>query len=188
MIINVVIDTIFWAAQHWQEITMFSLINFTAIALAKRITARKIKALFGFETRAEIREFLVNQKRIEKKLDHIYKEGGKEWPADILKLSNKSTAPTLSKHFTLLRTGKYTARSTKQHTNGRVVKMNKMKSRKFWLAVISAVLIILNDGLNIGIDQEAVFAFAGVIMSFIFGEAYVDGKKKDKDDGGNLYR
>lgn len=59
--------------------------------------------------------------------------------------------------------------------------MRKFKSRKFWMAVISALLVILNEGLDLGIDEQTVLAFAGIIMSFIFGEAYVDGKRAEKE-------
>ena len=56
--------------------------------------------------------------------------------------------------------------------------MNKFKSRKFWMAVVSGVLIVLNEGLDLGIDTETVIAFAAIIMGYIFAEAYVDGQKK----------
>lgn len=66
--------------------------------------------------------------------------------------------------------------------------MNKFKSRKFWMAVITGVLIILNDGLDLGIDQDTVLAFAGIMATFILGEAGVDAlrsKPKDKDEYGD---
>ena len=52
--------------------------------------------------------------------------------------------------------------------------MNKWKSRKFWLAVVSALLIVLNDGLDLGIDKDTVLSFAGIVATFILGEAGVD--------------
>lgn len=55
--------------------------------------------------------------------------------------------------------------------------MSKFKSRKFILAVVSAVLIILNDGLDLGIDSETVLAFAGLIAVWITGESVVDAKR-----------
>lgn len=63
---------------------------------------------------------------------------------------------------------------------------SKFKSRKFWMAVVTAVLIVLNDGLDLGIDKETVIAFAGIVATFILGEAAVDakraGKEKTNDD------
>lgn len=52
--------------------------------------------------------------------------------------------------------------------------MQKFKSRKFWMAVVTAILVILNDGLDLGIDHETVLAFAGLVISWILGESAVD--------------
>lgn len=55
--------------------------------------------------------------------------------------------------------------------------LEKIKSRKFVLAVVSALIIILNDGLGLKIPQESVMSFSAVIASYIFGQAYIDSKK-----------
>ena len=55
--------------------------------------------------------------------------------------------------------------------------MKKFTSRKFILAVTGAVLIILNDGLDLGIDSETVLAFAGLLAVWIGGESAVDAKR-----------
>ncbi len=52
----------------------------------------------------------------------------------------------------------------------------KLKSRKFWLAVVSAVLVIMNEGLGWNVPSETVLTFAALILGWIFAEAYVDGK------------
>lgn len=52
--------------------------------------------------------------------------------------------------------------------------MQKLKSRKFWMAVITAILVILNDGLELGIEQDTVLTFAGLVISWIIGESAVD--------------
>ena len=54
----------------------------------------------------------------------------------------------------------------------------KLKSRKFWMAVISALLVITNDGLGLGLDKEAILAFAGIVMTYIFGQAHVDAQRE----------
>ena len=54
---------------------------------------------------------------------------------------------------------------------------NKFKSRKFILAVVSAILIVLNDGLELGIDSNTVLAFAGIVATWIIGESAVDAKR-----------
>lgn len=63
--------------------------------------------------------------------------------------------------------------------------MNKLKRRKLWMAVVSAILVVLNEGLGLGVDGETVLAFAGIVMSYIFGQAYVDGKTKKEEKVGD---
>lgn len=65
--------------------------------------------------------------------------------------------------------------------------MKKFSSRKFWMAVITALLVVLNDGLDLGIDQDTVLTFAGLVISWILGESAIDtararGAKKDDID------
>ena len=55
---------------------------------------------------------------------------------------------------------------------------SKLLSRKFILAVVSALLVILNDGLDLGIDKDTVIAFAGIVATYIIGESAVDVSKK----------
>ncbi|MBB6672639.1 hypothetical protein [Cohnella nanjingensis] len=61
----------------------------------------------------------------------------------------------------------------------------KFLSRKFLLAVVSAALIILNDGLDLGIDSQTVLAFAGIIATYIVGESAVDLAKKPQGGSAN---
>ena len=54
---------------------------------------------------------------------------------------------------------------------------DKLKSRKFWMALFGAVLPIVADYLT-GSQAlpEALQASIAVIISYIFGQAYVDSK------------
>lgn len=52
--------------------------------------------------------------------------------------------------------------------------MQKLKSRKFLLALSGAVLIVLNEGLGLGIDVDAYKYIVGVIMAYVAGESVVD--------------
>lgn len=56
--------------------------------------------------------------------------------------------------------------------------MQKLKSRKFLLAVVSAILVVLNDGLDLGISSETVLTFAGLAATWIIGESAVDAARK----------
>ena len=56
---------------------------------------------------------------------------------------------------------------------------SKFKSRKFWMAVVSGLLVIANDGLELGLPSETVIAFAAIVIGWVFAEAYVDGKRNE---------
>ena len=52
--------------------------------------------------------------------------------------------------------------------------MDKLKSRKLWMAVVGAVLLVLNEGLDLGINPEAILAVAGIIIAYVLGQGAVD--------------
>ena len=50
----------------------------------------------------------------------------------------------------------------------------KLTSRKFWVAVASAVFIILSEGLGLNADPELYWKLVALALGYIFGEAAVD--------------
>ena len=56
--------------------------------------------------------------------------------------------------------------------------MDKFKSRKFWMAVVSGLLVIVNDGLDLGLPNESILSIAAIVLGYIFAEAAVDAIKK----------
>ena len=55
--------------------------------------------------------------------------------------------------------------------------MEKFKSRKFWLALLGAMGPTLVSAVTGMIDPvEAMTASSAIIISYIFGQAYVDAK------------
>ena len=55
--------------------------------------------------------------------------------------------------------------------------MHKLKSRKFWIAVASAIFVILTEGLGIDISQEVYWSVVGIAAAYILGESFVDAIK-----------
>lgn len=47
-------------------------------------------------------------------------------------------------------------------------------SKKLFMAIVSGVLVIANDGLDLGLPTESVIAIAGVAAAYIFGQSVVD--------------
>lgn len=64
--------------------------------------------------------------------------------------------------------------------------MERLKSRKLWIALVSAVLLVLKEGFDIQVDSEVVLGFAGIVISAILGFAHVDAKKELKDNAPNI--
>jgi hypothetical protein len=62
------------------------------------------------------------------------------------------------------------------------IKMEERKhwllSRKFWIAVVTALTMILADTLGLELDPETVVAIILPVVAYILGEAYVDAKHK----------
>lgn len=54
--------------------------------------------------------------------------------------------------------------------------MDRLKSRKFLMALATALLMILNEGLNLGIPADVYGWIVGVVIAWILGESYVDGR------------
>ena len=59
--------------------------------------------------------------------------------------------------------------------------MEKLKSRKFWMAIATAILLVLREGLGWDIPTDTVMGFVAVVLGWIFAEAYVDGKHAECD-------
>lgn len=50
----------------------------------------------------------------------------------------------------------------------------KLTSRKFWVALASAVFIILSEGLGFNIDGELYWKIIALALGYIFSEAAAD--------------
>jgi len=50
----------------------------------------------------------------------------------------------------------------------------KLSSRKFWVAVATAIFIILSEGLGFDIDKDLYWKIVTLALGYIFGEAAVD--------------
>lgn len=55
--------------------------------------------------------------------------------------------------------------------------MDKLKSRKLWMALLAAILPIINTEFSLGLDTSSIIAVIGAIATYILGQAHVDGKR-----------
>lgn len=57
---------------------------------------------------------------------------------------------------------------------------DKLKSRKFWLALVGALLPIVAQGITQEVGwQESVMASIAILSTYILGQGYVDGKAQE---------
>jgi hypothetical protein len=53
----------------------------------------------------------------------------------------------------------------------------KLKSRKFWFALLGALLPVIAQYFSAEVDlNSAIQLSAGVVVAYLFGQGYVDGK------------
>src|SRR5690606_32925257 len=170
----------------WATVSSFLLI--IVDKMGRKLITNQLKRLFHVQDKSEFKTYVANQARIESKIDALMAAGGVTWDADY---SNGSLGPSqtdgAAKNSSLLRAALWPVRiivsftrKMKEicHLAGRYQKMSKLKSRKFILAVVTAILIVLNDGLGLGIDSGTVLAFAGIVATYILGESAVDVARK----------
>ena len=50
----------------------------------------------------------------------------------------------------------------------------KLTSRKFWLVILAAVLLVLNDGLGLGVDAETLTLLVKIILGYVLAEGAAD--------------
>jgi hypothetical protein len=63
--------------------------------------------------------------------------------------------------------------------------MDKLKSRKFWMAVLGALMPVVGGYVSQSLSlEQALSASSAVLIAYIVGQAYVDGK--EKESGSNL--
>jgi uncharacterized membrane protein len=57
--------------------------------------------------------------------------------------------------------------------------MDKLKSRKFWTTVVSAGLVVANEGLGLNLPTDAIMTVAGIVIAYLLGQSFVDGKARE---------
>jgi hypothetical protein len=56
----------------------------------------------------------------------------------------------------------------------------KLSSRKFLVTVAGLITVIGNDYYGLGLEKETVLSAVGLMMSYVVGQGYVDGKERSK--------
>ena len=62
----------------------------------------------------------------------------------------------------------------------------KLSSRKFWAALagfVGAIAVLCGAGESVITEVTAIISAAGVLVAYILGEAMIDSKSSDREDG-----
>jgi hypothetical protein len=111
------------------------------------------------------------QVRLEKKIDAIAKAVGVVWPGPV-RGSRNGARRILKKLSSSSR--KEISLELKRRMKKR---MERLKSRKFWLTIVGALIPVINEEFNLHLDANTVLAMIGLFGVAIAGFAHVDGKK-----------
>ncbi len=55
--------------------------------------------------------------------------------------------------------------------------MDKLKSRKFWVAIIAGAIVVGASELGFDLEQESVVAFTAIVIAYLTGQSIVDRQK-----------
>ena len=55
--------------------------------------------------------------------------------------------------------------------------MDKLKSRKFWVAVIAGAIVVGANELGFDLEQESVIAFTAIVIAYLTGQSFIDRQK-----------
>lgn len=58
--------------------------------------------------------------------------------------------------------------------------MEKFKSRKFWMAGVSALLVLCNQGLGLDIPEDTVLDFTAIVIGYLVSQGWVDAQQTRK--------
>jgi uncharacterized membrane protein len=175
-------EIINWIWQHRNEPLTWGLIGSFILLVIDRFGRKlindQLKRLFKIQDKTEFKEFSKNQRVIMENQRRMMRHLGVEPCAenDILKPYGEKTS---SKFL-----GIFPARHATPFTRERMIWMQeKLKSRKFWVAIIGALLVVINDQLELGLDTESLMGIVGIAITYIIGQSAVDAtKRKEKSD------
>jgi hypothetical protein len=170
--IGAIEDLLVYLITNWRSLTIQGALTAVIVIVIKRIGIQQLKKLLHLKDNSELTEIKQDIKAIKEHLGVLEcADSGRSTTSEVTK-QNKRLAPFWADNSFVSNVMKFIFWRRKNKMS------NKFKSRKFILACVSAILIVLNDGLDLGIDSNTVLAFAGIVATWIIGESAVDAKRE----------
>ncbi len=57
----------------------------------------------------------------------------------------------------------------------------RLKSRKFWVAVMATLVIIVARMMGLELEDSTILSISGIVSAYLLGQSYVDSKKDNKE-------
>jgi hypothetical protein len=181
-IIHFVADTITAALKHGWSLTTFVLVIVALFRIQsiQNMLLRRLPKRFRHKDRLEV---------VERKLDALAAHMGVvNWDVDwttgrnaqnVINGHRKRSLSQLAVYAHVIFTKFFIRSKETYHLSQRRMNMkSKLLSRKFILALATGLLVILNDGLGLGLDTETIMYVVGIVATWILGEAAVDARRK----------
>jgi uncharacterized membrane protein (DUF441 family) len=159
--------------QSWDEILWFvNDIHNKGISWGAVITAILLWRKINRNKRYHERDI-----RMEAKIDAIMQKVGVECAnLTVTDTSAESSRMSSILHSVVLSVVRI-AKGFINYLIGRKTIMEKLKSRKLWMALLAAILPVINTEFGLGLDTNSILAVIGVIATYILGQSHVDAKK-----------
>jgi hypothetical protein len=189
------IELFAWIWEHRNEpLTWGLVLSFIVFAidrLGRKLITNQVKKLFKIQDKNDFKQFAKNQRLIMENQKRMMIHLGVEPCAENVVLKNntgKSSWIYLMKFPAL-----FAVWSTqKKKTDLSLLKRSgtwmseKLKSRKFWITVVSVLLVTVNDELGLGLDTESIMYFAGIVITYLLGQSFIDARKENKYEKNRL--
>lgn len=155
----ILFEIVSWIIDHWEELTL----NGVLLLILRKFILSEVHKLIYFNRDEEMQWMRVRVEELT----------GEKWSG--LQPIWKRVETRYIKNYSL-----FSRMVSKQKRRKKI--MDKLKSRKLWMAIFGALLPIINEQFNLGLNSETVIASVGAIVVYIAGQAHVDSKKVGNDN------
>lgn len=147
----ILFEIVSWIINHWGEVTL----NAVLLLILRKFILSEVHKLIYFNRDEEMQW-------MRSKLEELT---GEKWSG--LQPIWKRVETRYIKNYSL-----FSRMVSKQKRRKKI--MERLKSRKLWMAIFGALLPIINEQFNLGLNTDTVIASVGAIIMYILGQAHVD--------------
>lgn len=168
--------------EHWgKPVTASSIAVLVLILIDKfgrRLITSQVKRLFHIQDKSEFKQYVENQRRIEKKINAIMQKEGIEWSGDLEIDTNGAT--NSSKSLPSSWETRCTARTARKSEPWR---KNMTINKSILLPLLSAIALFVKQAFGYEISDENVdMAANGILLVVTIAGLFMHPKKEKKDD------